>query len=86
MGCGVWGEGGAPKASSDGEAGRVAVSAAEIEFFIDNLLVRIHFIIVMIWWNGLAPWEFELHLGPSWIFLGSDRGNGQETNVISQRI
>jgi len=29
------------------------------EFFIDNLLVRIHFIIVMIWWTGLAPWEFE---------------------------
>ena len=24
------------------------------EFFIDNLLVRIHFIIVMIWWTGLA--------------------------------
>ena len=22
-------------------------------------LVRIHFIIVMIWWTGLAPWEFE---------------------------
>jgi len=27
--------------------------------FVDNLLVRIHFIIVMIWWTGLAPWEFE---------------------------
>ena len=32
----------------------------EREFFIDNLLVRIHFIIVMIRWTGLAPWEFEL--------------------------
>ena len=31
----------------------------EREFFIDNLLVRIHFIIVRIRWNGLAPWEFE---------------------------
>jgi len=31
----------------------------EREFFIDNLLVRIHFILVMIWWTGLAPWEFE---------------------------
>jgi len=31
----------------------------EREFFIDNLLVRIHFIIVMIWWTGLAPWEFD---------------------------
>jgi len=26
---------------------------------VDNLLVRIHFIIVMIRWTGLAPWEFE---------------------------
>ena len=31
----------------------------EREFFIDNLLDRIHFIIVMIGWTGLAPWEFE---------------------------
>jgi len=31
----------------------------ERDFFIDNLLVRIHFIIEMIWWTGLAPWEFE---------------------------
>ena len=30
----------------------------EREFFIDNLLVRIHFTIEMIWWTGLAPWEF----------------------------
>jgi len=29
------------------------------EFFIDNLMVRIHCIIVMIRWTGLAPWEFE---------------------------
>jgi len=34
-------------------------SQRESEFFIDNLLVRIHFIIVMIRWTGLAPWEFE---------------------------
>jgi len=32
---------------------------SEKEFFIDNLLVRIHFIIVMIRWTGLAPWEFK---------------------------
>jgi len=30
---------------------------AEIEFFIDNLLVRTHLIIEMIWRTGLAPWE-----------------------------
>ena len=29
------------------------------EFFIDNLLVQIHFIVVMIRWTGLVPWEFE---------------------------
>ena len=31
----------------------------ERELCIDNPLVRIHFIIVMIRWTGLAPWEFE---------------------------
>jgi len=31
----------------------------EREFFIDNLLARIHFIIVKIRWTGLASWEFE---------------------------
>ena len=36
-------------------------SRQEREFFIDNLLVRIHFIIVMIRWTGLAPWEFEFN-------------------------
>ena len=36
----------------------------EREFFIDNLLVRIHFIIVMIRWTGLAPWEFEFPFQP----------------------
>ena len=29
------------------------------EFFIGNLLVRIHFIIVMIRWTSLAPWESD---------------------------
>jgi len=28
------------------------------ELFIDNLMVRINFIVV-IRWTGLAPWEFE---------------------------
>ena len=35
------------------------------EFFVDNLLVRVHCIIEMIWWTGLAPWELECP------FLGS---------------
>jgi len=34
-------------------------AACQREFVIDNLLVRIHFIIVMIRWTGLAPWVFE---------------------------
>ena len=35
------------------------ITTCQRDFFIDNLLVRIHFIIVMIRWTGLAPWEFE---------------------------
>ena len=34
------------------------------EIFIDNLLARIHFIIEMIWWTGLAPWDFPGSLPP----------------------
>jgi len=44
----------------------------EREFFIDSLLVRIHFIIVMFRWTGLAPWEFEFPFPGSLtsVFLG----------------
>ena len=38
---------------------RLAVAQREREFFIDNLMVRIHFVIVMMRWTGLAPWGFE---------------------------
>ena len=31
----------------------------EREFFIDNLQVGFHFIIAMIRWTGLAPWEVK---------------------------
>ena len=37
-----------------------SASASERDVFIDNLLVRIHFIIEMIWWTGLAPWELRI--------------------------
>ena len=37
--------------------GRLA-TCLDREFFIDNLLVRIHLIIVVIRWTGLAPWKF----------------------------
>ena len=36
----------------------------ETEFLVDYLLVRIHFIIEMIGWTGLAPWE-PCHPPPS---------------------
>ena len=36
-----------------------ALPALEREFFTDNLLVQIRFIIVMTRWTGFAPWEFE---------------------------
>ena len=32
---------------------------SQVERVIDNLLVRIHFIIVLIRWTGLASWEFQ---------------------------
>ena len=34
-------------------------SGAGKEFFVVNLLVRIHLIIDMIWWTGLTPWELD---------------------------
>ena len=34
-------------------------ASGQKKFFVDNLLVHNHFIIVMIRWTGLAPWEFE---------------------------
>ena len=37
--------------------------AGESDFFIDNLLVWINFMIEMIWWTGLAPWEFDISDG-----------------------
>ena len=44
---------------------RSSHTGKESEFLIDNLLVRIHFIIEMIWWTGLAPWKFEFPLSGS---------------------
>ena len=48
-----------PRVSLDLEPVTLSVETPpEREFFIDNLLVRIHFIIVVIWWTGFAPWDF----------------------------
>ena len=40
-------------------------NSRERAFFVDNLLVQIRCIIELIWWTGLAPWEYEFP------FLGS---------------
>ena len=36
----------------------MAILLRERKSFIDNLLVQFRFVIKMIWWTGLAPWEF----------------------------
>ena len=41
------------------------INPRERKFCIDNLLVRIHFIIEMIWWTGLTPWELGLPFSDS---------------------
>ena len=42
-------------------------------FSIHNLLVRIRFVVKIIWWTGLAPWEFEIpfpdRLTPTFLLL-----------------
>ena len=56
------GQGSWQSASSDSSAVSrtpAPVSRGERDFFIDNLLVRIHCIIEMIRWTGLAPRESE---------------------------
>ena len=47
---------------------KTPLALPEREFFIDNLLVRIHYIIVTIRWTGLAPWDFEFHFPGSLTF------------------
>ena len=59
----------------------------EREFFIDNLLVRIHFIIVMMRWTCLAPWEFEFPFPGSLTstFLSLSRGLTKVRNIFCKR-
>ena len=42
----------------------VPMHPKEEGFFIDDLLVLIHFIIVTIRWTGLARWDFEFLYAP----------------------
>jgi len=34
-------------------------ASRERDFSIDNVLVQVYSIIELIWWTGLAPWEFQ---------------------------
>ena len=45
------------------------------EFFIDNLLIRIHLIIEMAGWTGPAPWEFEFPYPGSFVSTNQTSDN-----------
>jgi len=48
--------------TADGACRTADGCGAQRDFFIDNLLVRIHFIIVMIRWTGLVQMEHVVRL------------------------
>ena len=55
------------------------------EFFIDNLLVQIHFIFVMTRWTGLAPWEFKFPF-PGSLTCGAQGGARPVLDQLRSRI
>ena len=55
----VWGMGSRKHGPRTTREWPFGLTDPEREFFIVNLLVRNHIIIVLIRWTGLAPWEFE---------------------------
>ena len=59
----------------------------ERDFFIDNRPVRIHFIIEMIWWTSLAPWQLELPFPGSLIstFLARTPKPYRVTSLVRRR-
>jgi len=63
---------------------------AEREFVIDDLLVRIHFIIVMIRWTGLAPWEFDFpfpgSLTSTFLAPATSHGENRQASGVSNLI
>ena len=61
----------------------------EREFFIDNLRVRIHFIIVILQWTGLAPWKclFGIKEVSLWqASLSVDVGAGEVVTECSRPV
>ena len=65
----------------------------ERDFFMHNLVVRIHSVMVMIWWAGLASWVFgrraprhRAHApGPSPLERGSERARARESEGARAR-
>jgi len=54
--------------ASSPEAGPSRRWNNESSFFFDNLHVRIHFIVEMIWGTGLAQWEFKFNFPSSLMY------------------
>ena len=63
-----------------------AYVALDVRYDYHKVLVRIHFIIVMIGWSGLAPWKFEFPFPGSLTstFLVSPVHAGQMANHAAQ--
>ena len=66
-------------------------AGVERDFFFDDLLVRIHLIIEMIWWTGLALQESEFPFPgalrlPSYeqVYVIGGDGTHQGANLISK--
>ena len=70
------------------KAAHAALDIIEVrEFFIANLLVRIHFSIETIWWTGFVPWEFETpFLGSLLSTLLDPKRSGQAMDVMIWRM
>ena len=62
-----------PQSNTDGDD--FSVQWWERELLIENLLVRIHSIIEMIWWTGLAQWKFEFPFPGSLAFAFLSNGD-----------
>jgi len=52
-------EGDQPPVANCLHRGFALVVKGRVSSLLTSSLIRIHFIIEIIWWAGLAPWEFE---------------------------
>jgi len=71
-----------PGSASTTDIFKKVLARAEREFFIDNLLARVHFIIVMIRWTGLAPWESEFPFPPGQVMFDKSNRNYYGTQTV----